>query len=106
MNTSARKRWLAAALLVLAIIGVGFLPLKGLGINAGLIAALASSLAAVASFMSATESSKTARDALRALSFATKPHLEVKLFNDLPDAGRPATPLLWVENTRHFLQAA
>lgn len=52
--------------------------------DANAIAAGASAIAGVAAFLSASESGKTAREAIRALSYATKPVIMVtKLNNDL-----------------------
>lgn len=75
-----KRHWLgviagAFALILLYII------LEWLRLDAGAIAAGASALAAVAAWASATTSSNTARDALRALSYATKPVLSVQIFN-------------------------
>jgi hypothetical protein len=67
--------------IALAVIIAGSLLLKWLGLDPNAFAAVASAAAAIAAFGSARESSSTARDALRALSFATKPTLRLQLFN-------------------------
>ena len=82
------KRWWArrrkTVLVVigsLAVLIVGSLLLKWIGLDANAFAAVASALAAIAAFASARESSDTARQAIRALAWATKPVLRVRLFN-------------------------
>ncbi|MEV8214997.1 hypothetical protein [Leifsonia sp. NPDC077715] len=90
------RRWrtVLIVILALALIVVGSLLLKWLGLDSNAFAAVASALAAIAAFASARESSATAREAARALAFATKPSLHLEIFNlDNPPL------MLSIENT-------
>jgi hypothetical protein len=69
-------------LCIVAVAALYFLLVNVLGIDASAVAAIASAVAAFAALGSANASSDTARDALRALSFATKPVLRVQRYND------------------------
>lgn len=79
------QRTLAVAVLVVL---AGSVALVLIGVDPNVIAAIASAVAALAALGSATSSNQTARDALRALSYATKPTISIRLFNDDEQGGQ------------------
>lgn len=79
-----RRPW-ALLLGGVAVIGAAALVFWALGWDPNTIAASASAFAALAAFASAVESRNTARDATRALSYATKPILSVEFIADAED---------------------
>lgn len=97
MKRWRERRWRLALVVVVsvAILVLGSLLLKWIGLDPNAFAAVASALAAIAAFGSARESSDTARQAIRALAWATKPVLRVRLFN----YDRNGQPTLIIENT-------
>jgi hypothetical protein len=77
------RRWKTVVLVIggLAVIILGSLALKWMGLDPNAFAAVASALAAIAAFASARESSSTARDAIRALSLSSKPAPSLTMFD-------------------------
>lgn len=75
-RTRAWWVWVSVGLVVIA---GGYALLKWAGLDANAIAAVASTGAAIAAFASARESSTTARDAVRALSWGAKPLVNVEV---------------------------
>ncbi|SDT42533.1 hypothetical protein SAMN04489743_2858 [Pseudarthrobacter equi] len=73
------ERWLRQqsaiflVLLIIAVIGVMYTILRALNLDADSVAAAAGALAAIAAMIAARQSAATAKDATRALAFATKP---------------------------------
>lgn len=73
-----RRPWLILVAGVVALAGLAWL-LAALGWDPNIIAAAASAVAAIAALASSVASANTARDATRALSYATKPILRFEL---------------------------
>jgi hypothetical protein len=68
-----------SAFIIGVVIVAAAIAALALGVNGNAVAAVASAIAAVAAMFSAAESGATARDATRALAWATKPSLGVGL---------------------------
>lgn len=82
---ASAQQWLRAQsavfviLAILAVIGVMYVILRTLNLDADSVAAAAGALAAVSAMIAARQSAATAKDASRALALATKPMPELRM---------------------------